>query len=413
MFKTYYYSDEWNQEEKENLIKKTVYFMEKQNLPDQVIKPHGLLYGEDGICIGYSYRKPVYPTISLKDLFQPENLNKYHIDKQVLLHIAENILILLEELSLAEIYPGFIELSYLHVREDQPEKTVLIYNPEMFQAETMPPSYHWYPSDGKLFEEDFELFDSAHQIIADAKLIYKILTASSKGNAKIPPNQNSQEVSWLFWNRLSRKWKDFFTELDKQQIDYEILRSMLRESFEENLETEGISERKISEDVNYVDEKKENAYALITVLHQAEHTIQDISRELYLLQDKLEIHPYLNFAQGFVLGNKHPFTREFQFYPQGYRSQLGHVISEYSFGEALIIASEMMESALKKEVRPSFLFIILDGEIRNDKIFHIAIKRLEKLTEIWYTRIVLLPADELKGEGYHILKELTRKGYKK
>jgi len=73
----------------------------------------------------------------------------------------------------------------------------------------------------------------------------------------------------------------------------------------------------------------------------------------------------------------------------------------------------MMDAALKREERPSFLFILLDGEIKNDKIFHIALKRLEKLKENWYTKLVLVPTGQWKGEGYQLLKNICMKGNKK
>ncbi len=401
MFETYLYSDEWNQEERDNLIKKTVYYMERKDLPQNIMKPHTLVYGDNGVCTGYTYRKPEENLISLRDLFQPENLKIYHINQHILFKIAENVLNLLEALDKNEIFPGFMDLSYIYVPKNHPERIIYVFHPEYFQAGTIPSSYPWYASDIKLFEEEFELFDQDKQRKADGKLIYKILTASSKGNAKIPPNQQNQETSWEFWNLLSKEQKDYFKELATLNVDYKDIRILLESKNDRE---------EVSEDGKTI--RKEKAYALITVLRQAEKSVHDVSRELYLLQEKLELHPDLDFDQGFVLGNKHPFTRPFRHYSKDYRSQLGHVISDYSFGEAILIAVEMLEAALKKEERPSYIFFILDGEIRNDKIFHIALKRMEMLTEIWYTKLVLMPVDEFRGEGYHLLKDLCMKGNK-
>lgn len=413
MFETYLYSDEWNQEEKDNLIKKTVYYMEMSNLPEQIIKPQELIYGKEGKCIGYSYRKPDRDLISLKNLFQPDSMKQYHVEQSKLFEIGRQVLGLLRHLEKLDIYPGFIDLSYLYVSANLDDSNLYLFHPEMFQAGKIPSSYPWYPSDEKLFDEAFELFDKEKQLRADGKLMYKILTASSKGNAKIPPNPKNQEMSWNFWNLLSKEWKELFLNLKNKGISYEKMEEETNQYFEkQRLKTVPMERPEKDKNITDTDNVKEKAYALITILRQADKSIQEISRELYLLQEKLELHPQFHFAQGFVLGNKHPFSKSFRFYPKEYRSQLGHVISEYSFGEALIIASETLDEALKRDERPSYLFILLDGEIKNDKMFHIALKRLEMLKENWYTKLVLVPIGQLKGEGYQLLNHLCMKGNK-
>ncbi len=392
MYAAHFYSDEWNQEERDNLINKTSWFMKQEDLPEQLIKPISFIYGPDEKCVGYHYLKPSVEVIALKELFQPDNLNRYKIDSSILGCIAKNVLDLLVELSLKKIYPGFIDLSCLYVPVSKVDQSVYLYEPELFQVGNIPSSYHWYPSDSKLYQEEFELFDEERQKKADGKLLYKILTAASKGNAKIPPNESNQENSWVYWSLLSKGWKECFLNLGHRTISYEELRNLFLTGEEK---------------------PKEKAYALITILRQAEKSVHEMSRELYLLQEKLESHPELSFEQGFVLGNKHPFVRPFREYKKEYRSQLGHVISDYSYGETLLIASEMMEEALIKEERPSVVFIFLDGEIKNDKIFHISLKRLAMLKEKWYTKLVLVPIGNLKGEGYQQLKDICMKGNKK
>lgn len=407
MLETCYFSDEWNQEEKDNLIKKTIYYMEYENLPSFIMKPEQLIYDEAGHCVGYSYQMPSFACLTLKEVFQPENVEKYHLCSEELLSLAEKVLGMLKELAIRDIYPGFLTLDHILVDKEEPWKRTLISNPEYFQVGSIPSSHPWYPSDSRLFEEEFELFDAQRQKRADGKLIYKLMTAASKGNAKIPPNQKAQDYSWMFWNILSREWKDFFLSLPERDIAYEEIEALIRDSLEEeNSSTEcDVDFQKVSQ--------KKKAYALIVVLRQADKSVHDISRELYLLQEKLELHPQLDFDQGFVLGNKHPFIREFRHYPHEFRSQLGHVIAEYSFGEALILSAEMMETALRKEERPSFLCILIDGEIKNDKLFQTGLKKLEKLTENWYTKLILFPASELKGEGYQKLNDLCMKGNQK
>lgn len=418
MLASFYFSEEWDLEEKNFIVQKTIYYMEKENLPDFIQKPAALLYGEEGECIGYSYQKPEGDYLTLKELFQPEQIKEYHIDRRFLLQLAEKICQMMQELEKKEIYSGFLGLDYILVDQKEPLKKIWMKNPELFQAGELPSSHAWYPSDAKLFEDEFELFDSKSQRLADAKLIYKILTASAKGNAKIPPNPNTSENSWMLWNVLSKEWKDFFVHLTEEEVTYEKMEAMFAHSIEEestldsgHKTTMSSDERRRTVACEKVQEvEKEKAYAMILLLRQAEKSSHDMSRLLYLLQEKLETDPNLDYEQGFVLGNRHVYLRPFCHYPKEYRSQLPQMVAEYSFGEAMILSADLLEAALKREERPSVLCILLDGEIKNDKIFQIGLKKLEKLTKNWYTRLVLFSVSELRGEGYQKLEDLCRKG---
>ena len=73
-------------------------------------------------------------------------------------------------------------------------------------------------------------------------------------------------------------------------------------------------------------------------------------------------------------------------------------------------AMKGLNEALKREERPSVLYILLDGEIKNDKTFQISLKRLESLSKICYTRLVLIPIGHLRGEGYQLLSKICMKG---
>lgn len=392
----YYFSEEFNIEEKEILAKKAKWCIEHAaDFPAEVIL--------DG-C-------PDFPYITLKELFCKENIEKYHVDGHLLLCIAKKVLYIMAELSEKGIYAGFLGLESILVHAVKPSKAVAIAHPEYFQVEDMPSSYPWYPSDSRLFEEEFELFDAVSQKKADAKLIYKILTACEKGNAKIPPNSKTQEFSYLFWNILSREWKDYFLDLPEKEVDYRELMEMIDDSIEEEKAHMGMELRYVTDEdgvpVGYDNGERASTYAAIVVLREAEATAHGVSRELYLLQEKIELHPCYEFEQAFILGDKHPFVRGFRKYPYEYRSQLAHSIRSYSFGETLLVGAEVLKKALLSEERPSVLFVLLDGEIKNDAMFQAALEHLRELKIKWQTEIKVLPVREFKGEGYLRLLEVS------
>ncbi len=409
MRKMYYYPDDLSREEREVLISKTSYYMNDRELPEWVIKPGQFLY-DDGCCIGYDYDMPDELYITLHELFQEENLMKYQIDDRILCKLAEQILNLLKVFAQNKIYTGFLELTSVLVNPSDILNRILISHPEKFQAENMGPSCSWYPSDALLFDEEFELFDSKKQKKADAKLIYRILTAFHKGNAKIPPSQKKQEISWKFWNCLTKELKDFFINLSEMDVDYDTLLDMLSRMMHYTRLTTIPVEPMTKEESSRIETRKK-AYALFVILRQADKSSRDISRELYLLQERLDMDPVFHYEQGFVLGDKHVYQIPFHLYSDEYKCQLKPVVKEYSFAETLCIASDMMEAAVQKEYKPSFLFLLLDGEIKNDKLFNFTLKRLEKLQESCYTKLILVPACRLAGEGYQKLEMLCKKGY--
>ena len=410
MQEKYYFSPEFSREEKRVLAKKAAYYQQLDILPPEVIRPVQFIYNEEKECIGYTFEKPRFPYLSLKDLFSRENIEKYHVDGHLLLTIARKVLFLMSELCEKGIYAGFLGLESILVHAEKPSKALLIARPEYFQAEEIPSSYPWYPSDSRLFEEEFELFDETRQKKADAKLIYKILTASEKGNAKIPPNPKTQEFSSLFWNILSREWKDYFLDLADKEVDYVELMDRISVSIEAEKSYMTPEEKRITDEdgipIAGDSSSKSLAYACIVILREADKSAHDVSRELYLLQEKMELHPYYEFEQAFVMGDKQPFVRDFKKYPYEFRAQLAHSIKSYSFGEVLLIGAEVLHKALSREERPSVMFVLLDGEIKNDAMFQVSLKHLEVLKARWNTEIKVLPVRELKGEGYARLCEV-------
>lgn len=413
MEEMYYFSSEFDDNEKKILEKKAEHFKNLENLPVEVVKPKKLVYNEDSVCVGYLGEDPDFPYITLKELFSRENIEKYHVDGHVLLSVAKKVLYLMEELWEKKIYAGFLGIDSILVHRDKPQKAVMIAHPEYFQVEEIPSSYPWYPSDSRLFEEEFELFDAESQKKADAKLIYKILTACEKGNGKIPPNSKTQEYSYLFWNILSREWKEYFLALPEKAVDYEELMDMLSQSIQEEKLYMSPEEKRVTEEKKISFAEKESqkisAYSAIVILREAGKSAHDISRYLYLLQEKLDHHPNYSFEQAFIMGDRHPFVREFRKYPQGFRAQLAHGVHSYSFGEVLLMGAEVLEQALEKKEKPGILFILLDGEIKNDAMFQASLEKLEGLKERWNLQLQLIPVKEFKSEGYLKLSELCKK----
>lgn len=413
MEEIYYFSPEFDENERKMLEEKAEYFMKNQeNLPVEVVKPKKLVYNEDSLCVGYLGEGPDFPYITLKELFSKDNIEKYHVDGHLLLSIAKKVLYLMSELWEKEIYAGLLGLDSILVPKEKPKKAVWIAHPEYFQVGEIPSSHPWYPSDSKLFSEEFELFDRETQKKADAKLLYKILTACEKGNGKIPPNSKTQEYSYLFWNILSREWKDYFLALPEKTVDYRELTDMLSRSIQEEKSYMSPEEKRVTEEKESFAERemdKISAYSAIVILREAEKSAHDISRYLYLLQEKLEEHPNYSFEQAFIMGDKHPFVREFRQYPRGFRAQLAHAIHSYSFGEVLLMGAEVLEQALKEKEKPAILFVLLDGEIKNDAMFRGSLEKLEGLKEHWNVQMQLIPVKEFHGEGYLKLSELCKK----
>lgn len=405
----YFFPEDLEQEEKKLLIQKTEYYRDRESLPKEIIKPVKLLYKEEENCVGYCFQKPDFPFLSLKELFQKEKMEQYHVDGHLLFSIAKKVLYILTDLAEEKIYPGFIDLSHILVHEKRPDKAVAICHPEYFQAGSLPSTYPWYPSDIRLFGGEVDLFDEVTQKKADAKLLYKILTVCEKGNAKIPPNPRNQELSYVFFNILSREWKDFFLNLESCEVKYENMMELLSQSIEEEKYYTNPDDRKMTEEVILPKREKgdlKKAYASIVVLREAGKSAHDISRQLILLQEHLEEDTYYDYEQAFVLGDKHPFARNFSSYPEGFRSQLAHKINSYSFGEALLIGCEMTDQALKQKKQPAFFFVLLDGEILNDAMFRYSLKKLEELKEDQSVKIYILSTREHRGEGYLKMLEI-------
>lgn len=339
--------------------------------------------------------------ISVKSLFARKQMDYYHVDSLILKKIALQVLHILIELSERYIYPGLIDLQDLYVDMNNSRYGVVLLHPERFQLLTFEQDYEWYPEDERIFG-DVTLFDEQMQKIADNRLIYKILVASSKGNVKLPPLKTEADYSELFYNILSEEWKQIFE--NKEVCSYSRLERLLEESIQTEEEFARMTREKIDEKSEQKKTKKAEElqakkgqaktehFDLFIILRTELDNSMKISKMLYLLQDELELENTLSeqsSQQAFVFGNGCVQVKQFQQYRPDFRCQFPQSIREYSAGEALIIGTDLMREK-RREVDSGGMFhentgyciyILMDGRIKNDQLFQIALTRLQMLRE--------------------------------
>lgn len=339
--------------------------------------------------------------IPIKSLFARKQMDHYHVDSLILKKIALQVLRILTQLSERHIYPGLIDLQDLYVDMNNSQYGVVLLHPERFQLLTFEQDYEWYPEDERIFG-DTVLFDEKMQQIADNRLVYKLLVASARGNVKVPPLKTEADYSELFYNILSEEWKQIFES--KEICSYAKLRELLEESIQTEEEFARVTKEKIDEKSKQKRTKKteelqaqkdgeENEqFDLFIILRTELDNSMKISKMLYLLQDELEMENTLtrhHSQQAFVFGNGAVQVKKFQQHRSDFRCQFPQNIREYSAGEALIIGTDLMDEK-KKEVLAGnedsqkikfSIYILMDGRIKNDQLFHIALVRLQKLKE--------------------------------
>lgn len=364
-------------------------------------------------------------SISLKNLFIRKQMDHYHVDSLILKKIAWQVLHILTEISQRHIYPGLIGLDDLYVDMDNSQFGVFLVHPEKFQLLEYEQDYEWYPEEEKMFGEK-TLFDANAQKMADNRLLYKILIASSRGNVKIPPVRTEMDYSELFFNILPEEWKQIF---EKQVIcDYRQWQEMLREAIrtEEDFARQtrqSLEEReKKAEDerARKLQEKRQHAagekkYHMFVILRTELHDPRKISKLLYLLQEEIEAENALSGCscyQAFVFGNGAVQVREFQTYYTGFRCQFAQNIREYSAGETLVIAADLLKEQQKKLFHSGkdnseiYLHILLDGRIKNDKIFKIALEKLQERKEAG-VKMQIRTAEDVFCEASQKLKNMV------
>lgn len=338
--------------------------------------------------------------IPMKTLFARKQMNHFHVDSLILKRIALQTLHILTALSEKNIYPGLISLEDLYVDMDNSRYGVFLLHPEKFQLLEFEQDYEWYPEDERIFAGQ-ELFNAKTQKIADNRLLYKILVASARGNVKVPPVKTETDYSELFFHALPVEWRQIFEK--RQVLDYRELKNMLEESIEmeeefarqtkENIDERSrkMGEEKIKRFQEQKEEGQEEQFDLFIILRTEVDNSRKISRLLYLLQDELETENHLaghSCQQAFVFGNGAVQVRPFAVRRPGFRCQFPQTVREYSAGEALIIGADLMEEKLKKlycgkgkKGQEFRIYILLDGRIKNDRLFQVGLKRLESLRQ--------------------------------
>ena len=362
--------------------------------------------------------------IPVKSLFVRKQMDHYHVDSLILKKIAMQVLHILRQLSECHIYPGIIDLQDLYVDMNNSQYGVVLLHPEKFQLLTFEQDYEWYPEDERIFG-DAVLFDEKLQQIADNRLIYKILVASARGNVKVPPLKTEADYSELFYNILSEKWKQIFER--RELCSYEKLQQLLEDSIQieeefarmtkESLDEK--SEQKKQEKTEKFQTKKESEeeqFALFVILRTELDNSQKISKMLYLLQDELELENTLlghSCQQAFVFGNGAVQVKKFQRYHKDFRCQFPQVIREYSAGEALIIGTDLLQEKKeelllknKGEKQQFYLYILMDGRIKNDQLFQIALTKLKKVREEG-VELKLRMVDNIYCEACQKLKDVV------
>ena len=362
--------------------------------------------------------------ISVKSLFARKQMDHYHVDSLILKKIAMQVLHILRQLSECHIYPGIIDLQDLYVDMNNSQYGVVLLHPEKFQLLTFEQDYEWYPEDERIFG-DAVLFDEKLQQIADNRLIYKILVASARGNVKVPPLKTEADYSELFYNILSEEWKQIFER--REICSYEKLQQLLEDSIQieeefarmtkESLDEK--SEQKKQEKTEKFQTKKESEeeqFALFVILRTELDNSQKISKMLYLLQDELELENTLlghSCQQAFVFGNGAVQVKKFQRYHKDFRCQFPQVIREYSAGEALIIGTDLLQEKKeelllknKGEKQQFYLYILMDGRIKNDQLFQIALTKLKKVREEG-VELKLRMVDNIYCEACQKLKDVV------
>lgn len=362
--------------------------------------------------------------IPVKSLFARKQMDHYHVDSLILKKIAMQVLHILRQLSECHIYPGIIDLQDLYVDMNNSQYGVVLLHPEKFQLLTFEQDYEWYPEDERIFG-DAVLFDEKMQQIADNRLIYKILVASARGNVKVPPLKTEADYSELFYNILSEEWKQIFER--REICSYEKLQQLLEDSIQieeefarmtkESLDEK--SEQKKQEKTEKFQTKKESEeeqFALFVILRTELDNSQKISKMLYLLQDELELENTLlghSCQQAFVFGNGAVQVKKFQRYHKDFRCQFPQVIRDYSAGEALIIGTDLLQEKKeelllknKGEKQQFYLYILMDGRIKNDQLFQIALTKLKKVREEG-VELKLRMVDNIYCEACQKLKDVV------
>lgn len=360
-------------------MKKEQLFADRHPVVRQLERVEGILMpGLETGVLEYS--------ITLKELFKRSNIDERHVDCLLLARIARQLLEILKSLSGLHIYPGVISLTDI-IFTNQGE--VMITHPEKFQLLTIPQDQEWFPEDEKLFG-DTELFDESLQRMADQRLIYKVLVASTRGNLRVPPRATEEDYSELFYKTLPDRFR--MAMENGEWLSYPVMEEILTQAIAMEERFAKDAGRITVEDGAEVPEEQTMAErhlpalnVLYVCMRTAYESSRTISRMLYTLQDELELETARGrtLRQAFLYGNDVVMTRDYDIYPKGFRCQFEETISAYSKGEALIIASGMVERAMeiRAEDEEFRVYLLVEGIMKNDEIYHAGLCRLAELKE--------------------------------
>ena len=242
----------------------------------------------------------------------------------------------------------------------------------------------------------------------------------------MPPKFTEADYSELFYKALPDEWKQLFAE--QPDCDYVVMERLLRQciEMEESFAREARekfsekAQKKLDEQEQMLAEQSgadkgrtgKRMFSAIVLLRTELDDCRIMSRMLYQLQDELETEAELarwEWQQAFVFGNGSIAVKEFASYPPGFRCQCEQEIKDYSAGEALIIAANLMEEIMRRHGQGNIfrMYALADGRLKNDRVFQAALSML-KTRQQEGMEFYLLAGEESRCEACQKLGWLMR-----
>ena len=365
--------------------------------------------------------------ISLHALFERASIDRWHVDSMVLKKIALSVLRVLTALADAGIRAGLYDLADIVTDLNRDTKPVRFLRPERFQLADYEQDYEWFPEDERLLP-GMTHFDASSQLIADNRLIYKILVGSARGNVRVPPRKSDLDYATLFYNVLPDEWKTAFEGgkvFSREELKELLSASVaLEEEYArrsrqriERMEKEGAVLPPVYGQEEEADEDGQVRLVWYVLLRTQPARSGDMGKMLYDLQEQTEqacLMKKNRLLQGFVYGDGMVLARQIREYPAGYRSQLAARIREYSAGEALIIAADLVAENLEamsdgeEEYTTVTVCFLADGQIPNDRLFRAGAARIRSLAERGVRIRFIKPAAAVTCEAFDTLTEMEK-----
>lgn len=323
--------------------------------------------------------------VALNRFFRKAEMDSWHTDGLALKRMALWVLRILEKLSDAGITPGLIGTDTIYVNPDHSGYPVYLCHPERFQLLDLEQDYEWYPEDERLFG-DTRLFDPDRQLLADNRLVLKIMCGYSRGNLKLPLKNNERDYSWLFYRILPEEMRERFE--NNEALSYRDLEAWLEDQIRQEEEAEVAPARTPLAETRPVETTEGPELTVLYLLIRTDRMNPvPITRGLYQLLDEVEEDCRLGGCRqisAFVYGDGNAKVMEFKKRPVGFRCQIDREMESCPAGELMIIAAQRMEEMLseKSDTRREYrLYILLDGRLANDRIFSCGLDQLRSLGE--------------------------------